>query len=184
NLREVWNGASFNGYMLTWRKVDPNNAFVSYSGPGELIVNKENYNRVAEYGAIYGIRLRESGNRLGQDIYPDGSEIVFTVPEFKSYKNETYKREAKVISDKDFNPEMNASRVYIIGGPAVNEEWDWLTSALEDEGLPVFILEGRWHVLDEHKPYLKSSLPVNGTIYTICAGVNRAGTYRSVFGSS
>ncbi|MEE9474843.1 MAG: hypothetical protein V3V36_04140, partial [Candidatus Hydrothermarchaeaceae archaeon] len=113
----------------------------------------------------------------------DGSEIVFTVPEFKSYKTETYNREAKVISDRDFNPEMNASHVYIIGGPAVNEEWNWLSSALEEEGMPVFILEGRWHVLNEHKPYLKNSLPVNGTIYTICAGVNRAGTYRAVFGS-
>jgi hypothetical protein len=184
NLKEVWNGGDFDGYIITWRKVDPNNVFASYSGHGELVVNEENYNRVAQYGAIYGIRINGKGDRIGPNIYLDGNELVFITPEAQSYKTETYKREVKVISDKDFDPKMNASQVYIVGGPAVNEEWDWLTNALEEKGLPGFILKDRWYTLKDHKPYLKSSLHVNGTIYTVCAGINRAGTYRSVMGSS
>jgi hypothetical protein len=185
NLREVWNGGTFDGHKVRWRKVDPNSVFASYSGDGEFVANEENYDRVAQYGAIYAIHIAGIEDRIGSNIYVDSSAIVFITPEAKSYNIDTYRREVRVISDKDFDPEMNVSHVYIIGGPAVNEEWDWLADAFEERGLSGFVLGEGWHVhvLDKHKPYLRTTLIENGTVYTVCAGVNRAGTYRSVFGS-
>jgi hypothetical protein len=141
---------------------------------------------VAQYGAIYAIHIAGIEDRIGSNIYVDGTAIVFITPEAESYTIDTYRREVRVISDKDFDPEMNASRVYIIGGPSVNEEWDWLTDAFEERGLSGFVLEDEWHewyTLKDYKPYLRTTLIENGTVYTVCAGVNRAGTYRSVFGS-
>ncbi|MBU2559636.1 hypothetical protein KKA03_01940, partial [archaeon] len=182
SLKEIQNGGKYEGYTIDWREVDPNNLFAAYNGPGELTVHRENYNRVAEYGAIYGIRMKGADNKIGSNIRIESDAVVFTTPATKSYTTEVYEREVRILTDEEFNPDMLASSVYIIGGPAVNEEWGWLSPALEKEGTKGFTLRNEYYKLEDYKPYMMRSIFVDGTVYTACAGVDRLGTYRSVFG--
>jgi hypothetical protein len=183
DVKEIQNGGTFEGYTIDWREVDFNNLFAAYNGDGEIVVNKENYNRVAQYGAIYGIRMKGTDSKIGPNIKTENDTVIFKVPDVKSYATETYGREVRIMTDKEFEPSIKASAVYIIGGPDVNDEWEWLSSALKEKGMPGFILNSDWHTLADYKPYMKKSLTINGTTYITYAGVDRAGTYRSVFGS-
>ncbi len=65
SIKEIQNGGKFEGYTIDWRQVDPNNLFAAYSGTGELIVHTEDYNRVIQYGPIYGIRMKGTDNKIG-----------------------------------------------------------------------------------------------------------------------